>query len=85
MSALSLKLAEQTERHIADLNDTELERIEGVVSRYGEALNERMRVVSAMRSAAVTQDETAYRKAERRLHGIREEMEDCSLELNHPS
>lgn len=59
MSLFALKFSEQTSRPMADLDDAEVERVEGVVRHYGEALHERVRVVSAMRLAAVTLDEIA--------------------------
>lgn len=81
MPLFALNFSEQTSRPMSNLDDAELERIEGVVRRYGKALDERVRTVSAMRSAAITLDEGAYREAEQRLQKIRDEMEDCSLEL----
>ena len=83
MSAFTFELAEHTDRPTANLDKAELRQVERVVLRYGVALDERVRVVSAMRTAAITQDEIAYRRAERRLQGVRDEMEDCSLELKH--
>ena len=82
-SAYIPRLAEETKRSVADLCHVEPEQMESLAMRYGTVLNERMRVVTAMRTAVVTQNEVAYREAEKELQAVREEMESCSLELGN--